>query len=257
MDVRPVVCLHGIRPDDDTEVAGFSRPLRDLVTQHAEARGVSLGLDWREIVWADILDSHHNAALKKIPALPILDDVFDLVLDALAYSGRAVEEITRHVDRRLRAVRDETGRPPLLVAHSMGSIVSLDLLIRWQLAGRFNGPRETWPVAGLITLGSPAGIEMPIFHEIGYLNRAHVLATHRAVPGFRWIDIYDGDDPVATGSALGRLGSKREPLHEVRGYDRHCAGSFETDSGWHFGAHVAYWSDPLTASIVYGELTRT
>ena len=56
----------------------------------------------------------------------------------------------------------EAGNPCYIVAHSLGSIYTFDVLNALIASRSYfdRSSRKTWPVQGLLTIGSPIGLDM-------------------------------------------------------------------------------------------------
>jgi hypothetical protein len=137
--------------------------------------------------------------------------------DILRYQARG-EGIRRAIRRSIEASGTEAAT---LLAHSLGGIACVDLLVRQEIPA----------VRGLITVGSQA----PFLYEIGAL---HSLEHPAPLPGHfpRWLNIYDPRDLlsyVGAGVFPGRV------------------EDVEVDNGQPFPvAHSAYWSNAATWAAV-------
>lgn len=131
-----------------------------------------------------------NAPRKKILPLPgflrkPISRAFlkALVGDSAAYFFR--DEIRRAAQLRLRNVLPPPGRPFVLVAHSQGTVIALEVL------SDLSAPRE---ITQFVTLGSPLGIQ-----EI----QDHLSCELRIPKGIeRWHNFADPLDPVALDKGL-------------------------------------------------------
>ena len=96
----------------------------------------------------------------------------------------------------VRRAIDDTDGEVVMVAHSLGSLVALDLLDEAPIRDR---------TALLVTAGSPLGLAAV------YRNLRTPGALH---PGVEWINAWDPDDFGALGHPLGPLYG--EPLEDIR-----------------------------------------
>jgi hypothetical protein len=137
--------------------------------------------------------------------------------DILRYQARG-DGVRRAIQRSIEASGSDG---VTLLAHSLGGIACVDLLVRQELPA----------VRGLITVGSQA----PFLYEIGALASLEFPAP---LPDRfpRWLNIYDRRD------LLSYVGAELFP-GRVR--------DVEVDNGQPFpAAHSAYWSNPATWSAV-------
>lgn len=147
-----------------------------------------------------------------------MDGAYPFAGDILVYQakGQKIRDFIRE------QIQNEQVEPPVVVmAHSLGGIACVDLLIEQDLRDK---------VACLITVGSQA----PFFYEIGALQR---LAYGEPLPAHfpkKWLNIYDlrdflsyvGDRPgIFPGKMTDHLVDNRQPFPE---------------------AHSAYWANEQT-----------
>ncbi len=185
-----------------------------------------------------IIKTPAGAALAK----EALDLVGDVVI-AMADNAPAHE-----IRQGLRArILDEyaAGNPLYLVAHSLGSIYTFDVVNQlMKEPGYFDRlDRTSWPVQGLVTLGSPIGLHM-------FSNpRPAVTALGGSGSYFRWRNYWDRTDPVVSGSFYGR---PLDTYERAESYAALGAGQgwmirdriVDTAKQWLF-AHTAYWTLPI------------
>lgn len=179
----------------------------------------------------------------------VVDKAADLVGDVfLAISQGAVyQQITRRLEERILSVHEQ-GKPLYVVAHSLGSYYAFEvingLIRKWRMA---NSDRKIWPVHGLVTIGSPLGLEL-FKRDAESLNRVKEDVNMKSRPRFPWKNYWDRQDPVVTGNIMGFPKENRFPLR----FNRQAAKrkgwnirSEEINSGHtaHLGAHTAYWRD--------------
>jgi hypothetical protein len=149
------------------------------------------------------------------------------------------------------------GNPCYVVAHSLGSIYAFDVINELMKDDNYfdRGSRRSWPVQGLVTLGSPIGLGM--FRTSG---RRSVANLGEGTKWFRWQNFWDRTDPVVSGSIFGR---------QINGYD--IAERYRRDSpkqGWVIRdvpidtgkvwlmSHVAYWEHPLVGDVLVDMVTN-
>ncbi|MEM5347464.1 alpha/beta fold hydrolase [Paraburkholderia caribensis] len=148
--------------------------------------------------------------------------------DILLYQGRG-DAIRALIAETVEQIAND-GEPVVLLAHSLGGIACMDLLIQ----------RNMSVVKAVITVGSQA----PYFYEIGALTQLRYddpLPRH--VP--RWLNIYDRNDLLSF--IAGKVLTGDPPIEDI-----------EISSGQPFPAsHSAYWRNPQTWDAVATFLRRT
>ena len=162
--------------DDETQVAGGDPAGLEVRNEAVRAR-IGPGLAW-------------GAKSKVIGKLSKQQTVLDQMLkQRFADVSRYLDE----PDRRRRILQETRQQLPdhgrvLVVGHSLGSVITLDLV------------SSLWPdglyIDGLVTIGSPAGLAPMQKHLHGLQER---LPVDRI--GF-WINVFDSDDPITGGAGL-------------------------------------------------------
>ena len=189
------------------------------LTQDETSRGVVT--DWAKRLLRDTAMSFGTHAFKRRRGA-IMDGAYPFAGDILVYqaNGQKIRNFIRD------QIENERVEPPVVVmAHSLGGIACVDLLIEQDLSDK---------VACLITVGSQA----PFFYEIGALQR---LPYGEPLPEHfpkKWLNIYDlrdflsyvGDRPgLFPGKMTDVLIDNKQPFPE---------------------AHGAYWANPQTWNAI-------
>ncbi len=168
-------------------------------------------------------------------ALDLVGDVVTAKLDT-----STAHEIRQGLRQRILDIYEE-GNPCYLVAHSLGTIYAFDvvneLMREKELFNRAS--RKTWPIQGLVTLGSPIGIGL--FRK----GRTRVAKLGEGTKWFRWINYWDRTDPVVSGSIFGKHVSGYDIAEKYRKEDPKQGWiirdkPLDTGRTWLL-AHVAYW----------------
>lgn len=136
--------------------------------------------------------------------------------DILLYQARG-ERIRAFIAEAIDAASINGEEPVILLAHSLGGIACIDLLIATHQPS----------VKGVITVGSQA----PFLYEIGALTQLEApeeLPSHMAP----WLNIYDQDDMLSFKALPIMKGGNGISDSEIRSYQPFPA------------AHSAYWSNP-------------
>jgi hypothetical protein len=188
-------------------------------------------------------------------AVDLLGDVF------LAISKGDVYDTI--VEKFLEVIDDvhTQQRPLYIVGHSLGSFYALEainlLMADYRMA---KSDRTHWPVQGLVTIGSPLGLEL--------FKRGHEDLVHRKVgvtvvdtPRFPWKNYWDRQDPIVTGSLLGYPKESRFAQRFNRQQSKHKGWSIraeEVNAGHtaHLLAHTAYWHDTTVGQGIINMVYR-
>lgn len=190
----------------------------------------------------------------------VVDKAADLVGDVLLAlsEGDAYKQIKKTFTDRIMAL-NENDAPVYIVAHSLGSFYALEVLN--DLFKEFNfakNDKKTWPVHGLVTIGSPLGLDI-FKRSVDTLNRRSINVSVQTKPRFTWKNYWDRQDPIVTGSILGYPKANNFPIR----FDRQSAKkkgwsirSDEVNSGTtaHLAAHTSYWHSPTVGQGIVNML---
>jgi pimeloyl-ACP methyl ester carboxylesterase len=174
------------------------------------------------------------------------NDRLELHLRDLRRYQRNENEIAEHTRQMLKMpLRSaaESGRPVLLIAHSMGSVIAWDSL--WQMS---RNDRDQVHIDTLLTMGSPLGQRFVQRRLQGY----HEVGDNRCPGGIgRWINLAAVGDLTAVDPVLaddfksmvecGLVSSIED--HELHNY-------FRLDGALNVHAEYGYLANSVTAGIV-------
>lgn len=161
-------------------------------------------------------------------------DGFAFAGDVLLYQARG-QDIRQFIRGQILNTYERTGAPIVLLAHSLGGIACVDLLVKQDLSDK---------VELLITVGSQA----PFLYEmnaLGSLEFGKPLPDHFPA---RWLNIYDERDflsYLAAGVFKGAEGRGLAPIIK----------DIPVDNRQPFPqSHSAYWENPEVWEAIRGEL---
>lgn len=159
-----------------------------------------------------------------------------LVKDSAAYFFRA--DLRARVRQRLLDALPEPGRPLVIVAHSQGTVVALEVLAALAQAG------TPLPVEQLVTLGSPLGVR-----EVQDLLDAPLQVPAGIV---RWNNFADPLDPVALDKGLANDFRGRGRSRDAIGIEDDIVLNTELRRREGFNPHsaVGYLAHPKVRRVV-------
>lgn len=182
-----------------------------------------------------------------------IDLVGDVVTARLDTSTAA--QIRRGLRDRILEIF-AAGHPCYVVAHSLGSIYALDVLNALMEEAEYfhRDSRRSWPVQGLITLGSPIGLGL--FRH----DRPRLTPLGSGNKWFRWLNYYDRTDPVVSGRLFGQqlTGFEiAETYREASPEQGWVIRDHPVDTGktW-LMAHVGYWEHPVVGDGLFTLVTN-
>ena len=155
----------------------------------------------------------------------------DLLLDLPLYLSRDHGEAIRgKVREKVEEVLRKTNRGVILVGHSLGSVIAVDVLAEMIAEGKGGH------VKALVTFGSPLG-------WVTQIRQTDRILSSKPLPhvsGVKWVNFYDANDPIP-------LRKELDPA-EFPGVENQ-----EVVSGkMTIFAHCAYWNNPKIAACVAG-----
>jgi hypothetical protein len=258
---RTVLVIHGVQTGDSADLNQHT-----LIKQLLDGRLGNMPLRFTTDLFRyedlnDQVQGKYQKLVKLIVANPVgqalgskaIDLIGDVVTARLDTSTAA--KIRQGFKEKILEIFD-AGNPCYVVAHSLGSIYAFDvindLMTEKDLFDRQS--RRTWPVQGLITLGSPIGLSM--FNR----GRKKVHALGEGDKMFRWVNYWDRTDPVVSGKMFGQnltgyeIAEKYRSPSPKQGWvirDR----PVDTGKVWLL-AHVAYWDNPMVGDGLFDMVTN-
>jgi len=255
---KPIFTIHGVSTGGLQENTGYSRKPAQALAVHAQGLG-AFDFRFTEGLWADLAERFAGQLSPvELKELGLLGDLADYAIDVVTYQGTCRDKILR----RLRDRMERTGPGTVVLAHSLGTVITMDIVIQYLREGLIHPdrPRSTWPISSILTLGSPLGIDVPYASGIGFMDRARTLeglaflaGRSDCFEGF-WVNLHDKDDPVTTGSLLGSH-SAAVRLADFEGYARLGVYDREVNVGFHLLGHTQYWGSPIVAQYLFDMVT--
>jgi len=247
---RKILVVHGVETGTDAD-QHQDQLIHDLVADRLGDLDISFAAElYRYENINDKALASYKLLIDLIVKTPVgaalantaIDLVGDVVI-ALADTGPA-HEIREGLRTRIET-EFAAGNPLYLVAHSLGSIYAFDVVNQLMEQPSYfdRHDRTTWPVQGLMTLGSPIGLSM-------FRNpRPSVTVLGNIGNYFRWRNYWDRTDPVVSGSFYGK---PLETYVRAESYISASTGrgwtirdrSVDTGKQWLL-AHTAYWTLPI------------
>jgi hypothetical protein len=150
----------------------------------------------------------------------------------------------------------EKGNPCYLVAHSLGSIYAFDVLNELIRDDKYfdRNSRKTWPIQGILTIGSPIGVD--IFNR----SRKHVAYLGEGDKWLRWYNYWDRTDPVVSGNIFGKQTVNYDIAELYQTADKQQGWVIrdkiiDTGKVW-LMSHVAYWDNPVVGDTLVEMITN-
>lgn len=258
---RKVLVVHGVQTGKNKDQKQH-KLIRDLINSRLGSIPLKFQTEmYRYEDLNDAVQKKYQLLLKLITKTPVggivADKMFDLVADVAtaALDTSTAAKIRAGLREKILATY-KAGNPCYVVAHSLGTIYAFDVINELMAEDEYfnRDSRRSWPVQGLVTLGSPIGI--PMFRA----DRKKVTHLGPGNKWFRWINYWDRTDPVVSGNIFGKqlrgfdvaekyLQSKPEQGWMIR--DR----VVDTGKVW-LASHTAYWDNPMVGDGLVDLITN-
>lgn len=255
----PLAVLHGVSEGFDENAAHFARPLLANLKRLAQAHRRPIYPPHHPVLWASLAAAIPLEGVDALQFSTLLHNAQgswrNYVRDVVIYTGPSGWQIRGRVQRLLHELTAKLGEAPVLYAHSLGSVIAMDLLLDALEQG------HALPFCRVVSVGSPLGVEIPFLAQRGFLDRAarweKLRAAGAQVPSdFCWINCYDKDDPIATGAVTGASLAPFAGRLQSLGYAGIVTRDVAVDAGVHLRGHVSYHQDAVVAQTVAALLDR-
>ncbi len=257
-----IAVIHGIgsqgatRPSTTNKLV-FSKNLNKRVKREIGNSEFDDTIAWREVFWADILQSRQQTYLKKIKRRTRGDEMRSFVLcnlsDASAYRKTKDDKDTTYQDihkRVAKTVSDlekdtEPGAPLIVLAHSLGCHIMSNYIYDMQS----RPPRGTSPFQQFKTMGGfiTFGCNIPMFTfayrpgDVIPISYPGVNLPKEQQQSPWWLNFYDKDDIL--GFPLKDIGPNYEKLVTRKELKETSINAGNVFSFWNPLSHNGYWKD--------------
>lgn len=259
---RKILIVHGVQIGSDAD-----QKQDKVITELVNNRLGNIPLNFKSELYR--YENINDAAQKKYKRLSnlivktpigkvVAEKAIDLIGDVVtSYLDTSTAAKIRTGLRKQILKHYNNGNPCYIVAHSLGSIYAFDVINELMRENEYfdRGSRKSWPVQGIMTIGSPIGL--PMFKKGG---RKKVTDLGPGNKWFRWVNFWDRTDPVVSGNIFGK---------QLQGYDiaeKYQSGSL--DQGWVIRdksidtgkiwlmSHVSYWDNPIVGDNLVDMITN-
>lgn len=238
-----LTCVHGISAGGDAARAGYEDPVRagvQVLGRHLF--GADFTPDVQAVAWASAAQA--NAPPSLLDGLPFVGWFKDYLDDVITYLANP-----EPIRSRVRSELARCGGPGRVVlAHSLGTVILFDLVLE---ALDKDAPL---PCSGLVTIGSPLGVELDlVLEDLGdklppevlqaFTDRSERARWVQPPPaGWSWVNLVDPDDVVTTGIKL----FNPPDLGDFAGYSRMGVEHRpDIQTGNLLSAHGGYWDSEV------------
>jgi hypothetical protein len=257
-----ILAVHGVQTGKEGDIDA-DKKIRKLVKKNLELSHLQREFKVSQYLYEQINDDaqrfYKAIARAVVSGEPLAGSALSLAIDLVGdvVTAAANTSTASEIRKGLREVvltSYEAGHQLVIVSHSLGTIYSLDVVS--ELMGDANlfvgDERETWPIQGLITMGSPLGLEVELGPITIFDRRIVERVAGADFEVFPWHNYFNALDPIVTGNVFGApvdvIGA-RGPVERRYGEETGAAqwllrGHRITSGKQWLLAHVAYWKNP-------------
>ena len=257
-----ILAVHGVQLGEDESIQS-EELVRKLVTKSLSHSHLEREFEVFGYYYEDINDQAQkfykaiaSAVSSSIPlagaALKAVIDVAGDVVTAAKNTSTAKKIRNKLKKQILRSYKD--GHQLVVISHSLGTIYSLDVINELMKRDEyFDGDdRNTWPVQGLITMGSPLGLEIETIGATLFEKRQIGPVANAEFEVFPWHNYFNRLDPIVSGRVFGaplKVKGAKGPVEHRYGEDTKAAGwllqghAVTSGKQWLL-AHTTYWKNP-------------
>ena len=257
-----ILAVHGVQLGEDESIE-CEKEVRELMTQSLSRSNLDRQFDVIGCFYEDINDQAQkfykaitSAVSSGIPlAGPALKAVIDIAGDVVtAAKNTSTAKKIRNMLRKHIVDSYEDGHQLVVVSHSLGTVYALDVVNELIRDGEyFDGDeRNTWPVQGLITMGSPLGLDIEVLGTTLFEKRKIEQVPNGEFEVFQWHNYFNRLDPIVSGRVFGapiKIERAQGPVEQRYGEDTKAAqwrlqGHAVTSGKQWLLAHTTYWRNP-------------
>jgi hypothetical protein len=257
-----ILAIHGVQVGEDESVKS-DKQIRKLLNSALSRSHIERDYSVSGFLYEDINDEAQQfystiagaitagRPLARLALKSIVDVAGDVVTAA-----RNTSTAKKIRNKLLKQILESytAGNQLVLVSHSLGTIYALDAICELMRKSEyFSGDdKTTWPVQGLITMGSPLGLDLNIADAKIFEMRKIETIENIAFEAFPWHNYYNRLDPIVSGSVFGKpvkITGAKGPVERRYGNDTKAAqwllrGHAVTSGKQWLLAHTAYWKNP-------------
>jgi hypothetical protein len=263
-----ILVVHGVQTGEDSSIKS-EQQIRALLTRSLADIHVEKDFEVSAFLYENINDDAQHfyqligsAITKGKPLIgKALDTVIDLAGDVVtaAKNTSTAHKIRKGLrDKILESYRSKN--QVVIVSHSLGTIYALDV-VNELIANNnyFKGDDyNSWPVQGLITMGSPLGLGLEMAGIKIFEKRVINTIADAKFALFPWHNYYNRLDPVVSGNVFGtpvQIDGARGPVEmrygpSIQGTNWLLQGHVVTSGQQWLLSHTAYWNNPTIADRI-------
>jgi hypothetical protein len=257
-----ILAVHGVQLGEDESIKS-EEAVRKIVAKSLSRSHLEREFEVFGFFYEDINDQaqkfYKAIALAVSSGIPLAGSALKAVIDiagdvvTAAKNTSTAKKIRNNLRKRiLRSYKD--GHQLVVISHSLGTIYALDVIN--ELIGKeeyFEGDdRNTWPVQGLITMGSPLGLEIETLGATLFEKRKIEPVANAEFEVFPWHNYFNRLDPIVSGRVFGaplKVKGAKGPVEHRYGEDTKGAqwllqGHAVTSGKQWLLAHTTYWKNP-------------
>jgi hypothetical protein len=257
-----ILAVHGVQTGEDSQISSGDS-IRKLVTKSLNNSNLDRNFDVPGFFYEDINDDaqkYYKALASAITrGKPLVGKGLKSIIDVSGDVVTAAKNTStaKKIRNKLRKqILDSytNGHRLVVVAHSLGTIYALDVINELLRNDEYflGDDRSTWPVHGLLTMGSPLGLDLQIAGMEIFEKRKIEPLKNANFEVFPWHNYFNRLDPVVSGNIFGKpikISGSNGPVEKRYGADTNACNwllrghAVASGDAW-IKAHTAYWKKP-------------
>ena len=257
-----ILAVHGVQTGKDEDIDADQK-IQKLVKKNLELSHLTREFEVSQYLYEGINDKaqafYKTLAKIVLSGVPLAGTALSTTIDLVGDVVTAAED-TSTAGKIRKGLREQVlssydaGHQLVIVSHSLGTLYALDVVSELIRDDNFflGDDRNSWPIQGLVTMGSPLGLELDVLGA-KIFERRQINPVERAqFEVFPWHNFYNSKDPIVSGNVFGSpvtIVGAGGPVERRYGVEAGASGwllqGHRVMSGkqWLL-AHVAYWHNP-------------
>lgn len=267
-----VIVVHGVQTGEDSDIE-CEQQIRALLTRSLANIHVEKEFQVKGYLYEDLNDKAQRFYKLIASAIttgkPLVGKALDTLIDLVGDVVIAADN-TSTASQIRAGLKDfildsyRTKNQTIVVSHSLGTIYALDVINGLISSNRYfkGDDYTTWPVQGLITMGSPLGLGLDIGGIKIFEKRVINSVPDAQYALFPWHDYFNRLDPIVSGNVFGApvdVSDNKGPVEtrygpSVQGANWLLQGHVVTSGQQWLLAHTAYWNNPAIGDRIFDML---
>lgn len=257
-----ILAVHGVQVGIDKLITSDDK-IRKLVTRSLAASHLDKKFEVSGFFYEDINDDAQKFYKLFASAItrgrPLVGRALRIVIDLAGdvVTAAKTTSTAKKIRNKLRKQILESyksGNQLVVVSHGLGTVYTLDVINELIRTDEFfkGDNRKSWPVQGLVTMGSPLGLDLDVGGIKIFEKRKIETIKNADFRVMRWHNFFNRLDPIVNGNVFGKpieVKGAKGPVEKRYGADIMAShwslqGHVVVSKNQWLLSHTAYWKNP-------------